>query len=89
MARPVGGKAAKAKGKSKETILEEAVEFQSMWEIRQKDFVLKEKRNKQKMLDSLVAKTKHLVNQITLKNKLITDILSSQYGKLVWFLFYA
>lgn len=62
MARPVGGKAAKAKGKSKETILEEAVEFQSMWEIRQKDFVLKEKRNKQKMLDSLVAKTKHLVN---------------------------
>ncbi|XP_013617725.1 PREDICTED: glutathione S-transferase T3-like [Brassica oleracea var. oleracea] len=56
-ARPVGVKAAKAKGESKATNSEEAAEMQSMWEIREKDFVLKEKLNKQKLIDSLIAKT--------------------------------
>uniref|UniRef100_A0A0D3B8A4 No apical meristem-associated C-terminal domain-containing protein n=1 Tax=Brassica oleracea var. oleracea TaxID=109376 RepID=A0A0D3B8A4_BRAOL len=50
MARPIGVKAAKAKGKSKGKTSEEAVELQTMWEIRQNDFVLKEKLNKQKLM---------------------------------------
>ncbi|XP_048617631.1 glutathione S-transferase T3-like [Brassica napus] len=82
MARPVGVKAANAKGRSKATAFGEEVkplvEFQSMWEIRQKDFALKEQLNKQKLLDSLIAKTEPLSElEIALKNKLITDMLSS------------
>ena len=47
---PVGVKAAKAKGKkSLEGEGKKLVELQSMWEIRQKDFALKEKHNKQKI----------------------------------------
>ncbi|KAF8100479.1 hypothetical protein N665_0223s0007 [Sinapis alba] len=84
-ARLVGVKAAKAKGKrsvSKPTTLEEEgkplVEFQSIREIRQKDFALKEKLNKQKFLDSLIAKTEPLSElEISLKNKLINDTLAS------------
>ncbi|KAF8049436.1 hypothetical protein N665_2211s0007 [Sinapis alba] len=61
MARPVGVKAAKGKGRSKATTQEDEVkplvEFQTMWEIRQQDFALKEKLNKQQLLDSLIAKT--------------------------------
>ena len=80
--RPVGVKAAKAKGKNKAKTSEEEVkslvEFQSMWEIRQKDFVLKEKLNKQKLLDSLIVKIEPLSElEIALKNKPITDMLSS------------
>ncbi|XP_013632621.1 PREDICTED: glutathione S-transferase T2-like [Brassica oleracea var. oleracea] len=45
MTQPIGVKAAKAKGKSKGKTSEEAVELQTMWEIRQNDFVLKEKLN--------------------------------------------
>ncbi|KAF2607060.1 hypothetical protein F2Q68_00043949 [Brassica cretica] len=82
MARPVGVKAAKAKGRSKATAsgdeVKPLVEFQSMWEIRQKEFALKEQLNKQKLLDSLIAKTEPLSElEIALKNKLITDMLSS------------
>ncbi|CDY66083.1 BnaUnng01330D [Brassica napus] len=81
MARPVGVKAAKAKGRRKATASEDEVkgqaEFQSCWDIRQKDFALKEQLNKQKLLDSLIAKTEPLSElEITLKNKLITDMLS-------------
>ena len=77
-ARPVGVKAAKAKGKSKATKSEEAVEFQSLWEIKQKDFMLKDKLSKQKLLDSHIAKTESLTDlEIDLKNKLITEMLSS------------
>ena len=49
-----------------------------MWEIRQKDFTLKEKLNKQRLLDSLIAKTEPLTElETTLKNKLINDMLAS------------
>ncbi|CAN7027459.1 unnamed protein product [Brassica oleracea var. botrytis] len=76
MARPIGVKA--AKGKGKRTMEEEGnplMEFQSMWEIRQKDFALKEKLNKQKLLDILIAKTEPLSElEIGLKNKLINDM---------------
>ncbi|KAF3537624.1 hypothetical protein F2Q69_00024869 [Brassica cretica] len=72
MARPVGVKAAKAKGRRKATASEDC------WDIRQKDFALKEQLNKQKLLDSLIAKTEPLSElEIALKNKLITDMLSS------------
>ncbi|XP_013632664.1 PREDICTED: glutathione S-transferase T3-like [Brassica oleracea var. oleracea] len=78
--RPVGIKAAKAKAKisvSKPTLEEEGREFQSMWEIRQKDFALKEKLNKQKFLDSVIAKTEPLSElELALKNKLINDMLA-------------
>lgn len=82
MTRHVGVKAAKARGKSKakasEKEVKPLVEFQSIWEIRQKDFVLKEKLNKQKLLDSLIAKTEPLSElEIALKNKLINDMLAS------------
>ncbi|KAF8104604.1 hypothetical protein N665_0171s0105 [Sinapis alba] len=79
-ARPVGVKAAKAKGKSKEKAVasEEGVAIHNIWEIRQKDFLLKEKLNKQKLLDSLIAKTGSLSElEIALKDKLITDMLST------------
>ncbi|KAF8100794.1 hypothetical protein N665_0217s0021 [Sinapis alba] len=80
MARPAGVKAAKAKGNKKEKAIasEDAAAIQNVWEIRQKDFVLKEKLNKQKLLDSLIAKTGSLTElETALKDKLITDMLSS------------
>ncbi|KAF3548438.1 hypothetical protein DY000_02005179 [Brassica cretica] len=47
---------------------EEGREIQSMWKIRQKDFALKEKLNKQKLLDKLIAKTEPLTElEIALK----------------------
>ena len=79
MARPVGVKAAKAKGKksvSKQATLEEEekhrMEFQRFWEIRQKDFVLKATLNKQRWLESLIAKTEPLSElEIALKISLL------------------
>ena len=77
-ARPIGVKAAKGKGKSKAKTSDKAVEFQGIWEIKQRDFELKEKLNKQKLLDSLIAKTEPLDElEISLKSKLITDMLLS------------
>ncbi|KAG2257796.1 hypothetical protein Bca52824_077090 [Brassica carinata] len=81
MARPVGVKAAKAKGKKSmskpATLEEERREFQSMWEIRQKDYALKKKLNKQKLLYNLIANTEPLSElEIALKNKLINDMMA-------------
>ncbi|XP_013624348.1 glutathione S-transferase T3-like [Brassica napus] len=80
--RPIGVKAAKVKGKrsvSKQTNLEEeGKEIQSMWELRQKDFALKDALNKQKLLDSLITKTEPLSElESALQNKLIKDMLTS------------
>ncbi|KAJ0266098.1 No apical meristem-associated [Hirschfeldia incana] len=83
--RPIGVKAAKAKGKSKKKISEEDVEFVNMWEIRQKDFdlkdklfVFKDKLNKQKIPNRLMNQTEPLTElEISLKNKLMTEMLSS------------
>ncbi|KAF8107748.1 hypothetical protein N665_0117s0020 [Sinapis alba] len=83
MARPFGVKAAKAKGKkpvSKKATLEEEekerMEFRSIWDIMQADFALKATLNKQKLLDSLIAKTEPLSElEIALENKLINDML--------------
>ncbi|XP_013612972.1 PREDICTED: glutathione S-transferase T3-like [Brassica oleracea var. oleracea] len=79
-ARPVGVKAAKAKAKksvSKPSLEEEEREFHTMWEIRQKDFALKEKLNNQKLLDTLIAKTEPLSElETALKTKLLKDMLA-------------
>ncbi|KAF3596402.1 hypothetical protein DY000_02026512 [Brassica cretica] len=70
-ARPIGVKAAKAnKGKravgEEEKILQG---FQQMWE-------LKDKVNKSKLLDSLLARTEPLTElEVALKNKLISEML--------------
>ncbi|KAF3601283.1 hypothetical protein F2Q69_00033089 [Brassica cretica] len=85
--RPIGVKAANAKGKravSNATKLdEEEKELQSIWSIRQKDFALKDTLNKQKdtlnkqkLLDSLIAKTEPLTELELALNKLIKDMLS-------------
>ena len=81
MARPEGVKAAKAKGKKpvrKQATLEaEEMEFQSFWEIRQKDFALKSTLNKQKLLERLVAKSEPLSElEMQLKIKLLTELLA-------------
>uniref|UniRef100_A0A0D3BUY1 Myb-like domain-containing protein n=1 Tax=Brassica oleracea var. oleracea TaxID=109376 RepID=A0A0D3BUY1_BRAOL len=83
MARQAGVKAAKgkskpavSKGKTSEVEGKLCVDFQNMWEIKQKDFELKEKFNKHKLLDSLITKTEPLTEpEIALKNKLINDML--------------
>ncbi|KAF8088628.1 hypothetical protein N665_0533s0014 [Sinapis alba] len=85
MARPIGVKV--AKGKSKRSVSKAAapeqevkpsVEFQNMWEIKQKDYLLKEKLNKQKLLDNLIAKTEPLNElEITLKDKPVNYMLAS------------
>ena len=64
------------KSVSKQATLEEEekhrMEFQSFWEIRQKDFALKATLNKQKWLESLIAKTEPLSElEIALKISLL------------------
>ncbi|XP_013617104.1 PREDICTED: glutathione S-transferase T3-like [Brassica oleracea var. oleracea] len=84
-ARPIGVKAAKGKGKKtwrKQATLEEEmkerVEFENMWEIRKKDFTLKQILNNQKLLDSLLSRNDQLTEpEIALKNKLINDLLTT------------
>jgi len=81
MARPEGVKAAKAKGKKpvrKQGNLEaEEMEFQSFWEIRQKDFALKSTLNKQKLLERLVAKSEPLSElEMQVKIKLLTELFA-------------
>nr|VDD33100.1 unnamed protein product [Brassica oleracea] len=79
-ARPAGVKAAKAKAKkpvSKPTLEEEGKEFHNLWEIRQRDFALKDKLNKQKLLESLIVKTEPLTElELALKDQLIKDMLA-------------
>uniref|UniRef100_A0A0D3C4B2 No apical meristem-associated C-terminal domain-containing protein n=1 Tax=Brassica oleracea var. oleracea TaxID=109376 RepID=A0A0D3C4B2_BRAOL len=76
--RPAGVKAAKAKNKRSVSKEEGVVDFQKMWEIRERDYVMKDKLNKQKILDSLIKKIEPLTEtEIALKNKLINDMLAS------------
>ena len=90
-ARPEGLKKAKARLKAQMSVKEmEATstkskeKLQDMFEIRKhdhelkkQDFEMKEKLNKQHMLETLLAKKEPLSeSEIALKNKLISDILS-------------
>ncbi|KAG2328400.1 hypothetical protein Bca52824_011128 [Brassica carinata] len=56
MKRPPGVKASKAR--DKKTVAEENAmkEFETMWSIKQHDLALKERLNKIRLLDSLIAK---------------------------------
>ncbi|KAL0785203.1 hypothetical protein Bca101_001449 [Brassica carinata] len=78
MARPMGVKAEKTK--AKRPMGEEGKnlqELRQMWEIKAKDLIMKDKLSKTKLLDSLLAKTEPLSElEVTLKNKLITEMLS-------------
>ncbi|KAG7552510.1 Myb-like domain [Arabidopsis thaliana x Arabidopsis arenosa] len=92
-ARPIGVKAAKAaakaKGKAKLSPVEgeetnALKEIQSIWEIKQKDhaakeklIIIKEKKNRTKLLERLLGKTEPLSDiEIDLKNKLINELLA-------------
>ncbi|XP_024004034.1 glutathione S-transferase T2-like [Eutrema salsugineum] len=82
--RPAGVKASKAKKttKTNSASLEEdgkgLVEFRSIWELREKELALKDKTNKQKILENLLAKTDSLSDvEVELKNKLINEMLSN------------
>ncbi|KAF2589480.1 hypothetical protein F2Q70_00040785 [Brassica cretica] len=58
--------------------MKERVEFENMWEIRKKDFTLKQILNNQKLLDSLLSRNDQLTEpEIALKNKLINDLLTT------------
>ncbi|XP_048603651.1 glutathione S-transferase T3-like [Brassica napus] len=78
MARHIGVKAAKAKGKR--LVGEEGKNlevFQQMWDLKAKDLALKDKLSKTKLLDNLLAKKEPLSElEVALKNKLITEMLS-------------
>ncbi|KAL1225875.1 Glutathione S-transferase T3 [Cardamine amara subsp. amara] len=79
--RPIGVKASKAKAKRSGSVGEEdkaVLEFQSMWEIKQKDNAMKDRLCNKKLLDSLLTKTEPLTEiELALKNKLISDMLSN------------
>ncbi|KAL0762492.1 hypothetical protein Bca101_078643 [Brassica carinata] len=76
--RPTGVKASKAK--AKRSVGEggkNLLDFQQMWELKAKDIAAKEKLSQTKLLDKLLAKTEPLSElEVTLKNKLIKDMLS-------------
>ena len=81
--RPAGVKAAKRLSKAavRKANTEEAegkvcVDLENMWDMRQKDFALREKVNNQKLLQMLLGKTEPLTEpEQALKNKLINDLL--------------
>ncbi|KAL1194016.1 hypothetical protein V5N11_008775 [Cardamine amara subsp. amara] len=85
--RPPGVKAAKATAKrsarkaaglGNEESEKLLLECKKMWVIKQQDLAMREKLSKNKLLDSLLAKSEPLSDiEITLKNKLITDMLSN------------
>ncbi|XP_023634860.1 glutathione S-transferase T3-like isoform X2 [Capsella rubella] len=54
------------------------LEFQGMWEIKQKDWAMKQRLSKNNLLETLLAKKEPLSDlEVALKNKLITDMLSN------------
>uniref|UniRef100_A0A0D3B8S3 Myb-like domain-containing protein n=1 Tax=Brassica oleracea var. oleracea TaxID=109376 RepID=A0A0D3B8S3_BRAOL len=56
MNRPPGVKAAKARGKKKPVVEgKEMSEFQTMWSIKKEDLAMKERLEKMKLLDTLIA----------------------------------
>ncbi|KAF8095013.1 hypothetical protein N665_0346s0010 [Sinapis alba] len=74
--RPIGVKAAKARGKKLKFEGKELSEFQTMWRIKQEDLTIKEKLSKMKLIDSLIAKQEPLADyEEALKKKLINELL--------------
>ena len=76
---PPGVKAAKgASGKKPIVDKEAASEFQTMWSIKEKDLVVKERLSKMGLLDSLISKKEPLSEyEKALKTKLTTDMLDN------------
>ncbi|WZZ55789.1 glutathione S-transferase T3-like [Brassica napus] len=73
--RPPGVKASKARGKKTDEG-KGLSEFQTMWSIRQKDLVMKERLSKMSLLGNLVANKDTLSeSEEALKNKLIEELL--------------
>ncbi|XP_048623978.1 glutathione S-transferase T3-like [Brassica napus] len=75
--RPPGVKAAKLSGKK--PVLDEKTlnDFKCMWTIKEKELASKEKLSKMSLLEILIGRKESLTKfEETLKNKLITDLLS-------------
>ncbi|ESQ51389.1 hypothetical protein EUTSA_v10017987mg [Eutrema salsugineum] len=75
--RPLGVKASKVKAKksSVETKFP-LVEFETMWQIKEKDLTMKKQLSKMAILESLLAKKEPLEDyEEALKKKLITEML--------------
>lgn len=77
--RPPGVKASKGKAKKRDTSEESEasslLKFERMWEIKEKDLAWKERLSKQRLVDSLIAKTELSELELSLKNKLIAEML--------------
>ncbi|KAG7561507.1 hypothetical protein ISN45_Aa05g029150 [Arabidopsis thaliana x Arabidopsis arenosa] len=77
--RPPGVKTYKGKAKmrvpSEESEASSLFIFERMWEIKEKDLAWKERLSKQRLVDSLIAKTELSELELNLKNKLIAEML--------------
>ncbi|WZZ54937.1 hypothetical protein YC2023_055044 [Brassica napus] len=76
--RPLGVKAAKARGKKPMGDVKELSALQTMWSIKQHDLAMKENVSKMKLLESLVAKQVPLDDyEEALRKKLINELMST------------
>ncbi|XP_013745969.2 glutathione S-transferase T3-like [Brassica rapa] len=76
--RPPGVKAAKGKNKKNAKGEETLSQFQTMWEIKQKDLVSKDRITKMRLLDRLLAKQEPLDEvENDLRKKLMYELLSN------------
>ncbi|KAG2265111.1 hypothetical protein Bca52824_072190 [Brassica carinata] len=75
--RPIGVKAAKARGKTTMVEEKDLDEFLSMWRIKKEDLAAKERLTKMRLLDSLIAKKELAEYEEELKKKFITELLSN------------
>ncbi|KAF3580317.1 hypothetical protein DY000_02029040 [Brassica cretica] len=76
--RPMGVKAAKARGKKPMGDAKDMSQFQTMWTIKQQDLAPKENISKMRLLDTLIAKQDPLADyEEALKKKLINELMSN------------
>ena len=75
--RPMGVKAAKARGKRTMVEEKDLEEFHSMWRIKREDLAAKERLTKMRLLNSLIAKKELAEYEEELKKKLINELLSN------------
>ena len=75
--RPMGVKAAKARGKRMMVEEKDLEEFHSMWRIKREDLAAKERLTKMRLLNSLIAKKELAEYEEELKKKLINELLSN------------
>uniref|UniRef100_A0A0D3BQU3 No apical meristem-associated C-terminal domain-containing protein n=2 Tax=Brassica TaxID=3705 RepID=A0A0D3BQU3_BRAOL len=76
--RPMGVKAAKARGKKPMGDAKDMSQFQTTWTIKQQDLAPKENISKMRLLDTLIAKQDPLADyEEALKKKLINELMSN------------